>query len=555
MILRTVALLLLAAGTAVASPLPTLESELQRAMGELTERPEPPYYLSYEVTENDRFRLTASFGNLEADTHDQTRRLDIEVRVGSYQLDNTRPIRGDRRFFRSFPGPAPTLPRDDDPDALAKLLWFHTDRSYKQAVEDFTNVRTNVQVKVEADDLSDDFSPAPAEVYEEPILPVELDREAWADRLERVTATFRDLDQVFDATSSLRAERETRWFVDSEGARIQTSQLRYRLNLRAETKAEDGMDLPRYESWFSRSVDGLPSEAELLAAAARMRDQLVALRTAPLVDPYTGPAILSGRAAGVFFHEVFGHRVESSRFKNADDGQTFKAKINERILPAGFDVLSDPTLERIGDVDLHGTYSFDNQGVRGRPVQVVEDGVFRNFLMSRTPVEGFPTSNGHGRKMPGRRAVSRQSNLVVQADPSVQTDNLEADLIAEVQRQGLPFGLVFEDIQGGFTTTGRTLPNAFNVLPTLVYRLYPDGRKEVVRGVDLIGTPLTAFTKLLKASREPGVFNGSCGAESGWVPVSASSPALLLSQVEVQKKSKSQERPPILPAPEVEDRP
>jgi len=535
MVLRVAVLILLWSGTALGSPLPTLERELQRAQRELSDRPEPPYYLSYEVTESERIRISAGFGDLEVDNHDTSRRLDIEVRVGDPQMDNTRPIRGDRRFFRSFPAPAALLPVEDHPEALAQLLWVHTDRRYKKAVEDYTNVRTNVQVKVEADD--------PAERHEEEIVPLALDREAWTERLERITAPFRSEAGVYQASSTLLAERETRWFVNSEGTRLQTSQLRYRLNLRAETKAEDGMDLPRYASWFSRSPEGLPSEAELLEAVETMLAELEALRAAPIVEPYTGPAILSGRAAGVFFHEVFGHRVESSRFKNEDDGQTFKSKINERILPAGFDVVSDPTLERIGGVDLHGTYSFDNQGVRGQRVQVVEDGIFRNFLMSRTPVEGFPTSNGHGRKMPGRRAVSRQSNLVVLTDSAVQTDDLEAALIEQVQRQGLPFGLVFEDIQGGFTTTGRTLPNAFNVLPTLVYRLYPDGRKEVVRGVDLIGTPLTAFTQLLAADRTPGVFNGMCGAESGWVPVSASSPRLLLSQVEVQKKSKSQERP------------
>ena len=108
---------------------------------------------------------------------------------------------------------------------------------------------------------------------------------------------------------------------------------------------------------------------------------------------------------------------------------------------------------------------------------------------------------------------------------------------------------MFEDIQGGFTITGRTIPNAFNVLPILVYRLFPDGRKELVRGVDLIGTPLTAFSKVLAADNGVGVFNGTCGAESGGVPVAAASPGLLVSQIEVQKKDKSQERAPILPAP------
>ena len=109
--------------------------------------------------------------------------------------------------------------------------------------------------------------------------------------------------------------------------------------------------------------------------------------------------------------------------------------------------------------------------------------------------------------------------------------------------------LLFDDIQGGFTNTGRMAPNAFNVLPVLVYRIYSDGREELVRGVDLIGTPLTTFSKIVAADDAADVFNGVCGAESGWVPVSAVSPGLLISQIEVQKKDKAQERLPLLPAP------
>jgi predicted Zn-dependent protease len=169
--------------------------------------------------------------------------------------------------------------------------------------------------------------------------------------------------------------------------------------------------------------------------------------------------------------------------------------------------------------------------------------------MSRTPIEGFPKSNGHGRKQVGLNPVARQSNLIVEVAPEAVRPDLKKLLIEEVQKQGLPFGLYFDDIQGGFTLTGRTIPNAFNVLPLMVYRIYPSGREELVRGVDLIGTPLTAFSKIVAADKNLAVFNGTCGAESGSVPVSAVSPGIFVSQIEVQRKQKSQERPPVLPAP------
>src|SRR5207249_1457673 len=190
------------------------------------------------------------------------------------------------------------------------------------------------------------------------------------------------------------------------------------------------------------------------------------------------------------------------------------------------------------------------EGVPAQRVTVVENGILKNFLLARAPVAGFETSNGHGRKAPGYRSVGRQGNLLVQASKTVTDAALRQMLIDEAKKQGKTFGLLFEDISGGFTLTDRSSPQAFQVTPIMVYRIYTDGRPdELVRGVDLIGTPLTSFSKIVAAGDKPEVFNGVCGAESGFVPVAAISPAILTTQIEVQKKSKSSDRPPILPPP------
>ena len=281
-----------------------------------------------------------------------------------------------------------------------------------------------------------------------------------------------------------------------------------------------------------------------------MVKDLLALRTAPVIDPYTGPAILSGRASGVFFHEIFGHRIEGQRQKNENEGQTFTKKVNQAVLPDFISVVDDPTLEQIGGVDLNGYYQFDDDGVAAQKVTVVDKGILKNFLMSRSPIAGFEESNGHGRKAPGYRSVGRQGNLIVQATNTVPDAKLREMLIAEATKQGKTFGLLFKDISGGFTMTGRGSPQSFQVTPIMVYRVYVDGRPdELVRGVDLIGTPLTSFSKIVAAGDKPEVFNGFCGAESGYVPVSAVSPSILTTQIEVQKKAKSSDRPPILPPP------
>lgn len=527
--------------------LDAMKEELQRSVETLSKQPTPLYFLSYEVTGNRRYAVRASFGNITGSSEGENAVVDVDLRVGSPELDNTHSIRGDR--FSNFPRYAYQQTPLEDPEALRSILWRRTDQQYKAAVEQLAKVKANVRVKVEEEDQAGDFSAEPAQEWlEEPLSP-EFDRTPWEEKLRRYTAPFSAYGHIYSANATLSANVETRWYVNSEGSEIRTSQSYYRLMIMAYTKAEDGMELPRYESFFSFTPEGLPDDSRILQTVEEMIADLEALREAPLVDPFTGPAILSGRASGVFFHEILGHRVEGHRQKREEEGQTFKKMVNQKVLPETFSVIFDPTVRRRESMDLVGAYRYDNQGVKARRVPVIEKGVLKNFLMSRTPIEGFSRSNGHGRKQAGLAAVARQSNLFVEVTRSHSREELKAMLIDRLEQEDKPFGLYFKDVQGGFTFTGRTTPNMFNVLPVMVYRIYPDGREELVRGVDLIGTPLTAFSKITAADDRFESFNGICGAESGGVPVSAVSPAVLVSQIEVQKKEKSSERLPILSPP------
>jgi predicted Zn-dependent protease len=529
--------------------LQALEQEVTRSMSVLKEQPRPPYYLSYEIADIEAVRVTSSFGTIVSSDETHERQLDIDLRVGSYKLDNSHPIRGDM-----FGGLADAfshirIPTEDDPDAIRGVLWYHTDRKYKRALENYTKVLTNVKVKVEEEDQSADFSREEPVKYVEDPLGFALDRDAWEKKLAAYTKPFAEHGTIYRAEANLVANRINRWYVNSEGSRIQISRVAYRVFIGALTKAEDGMELPRYQSFFAYRPEDLPDDASVLAEVRKMIDDLLALRTAPLVEPYAGPAILSGRASGVFFHEIFGHRVEGHRQRSEDDAQTFRKMVNRSVLPDTFSVVFDPTVRHLAGTDLAGHYRVDNEGVKARRVTVVDNGTLKSFLLSRKPIDGFPSSNGHGRRQPGFAPVSRQSNLIVEVSETVSPAELKQKLIDRVKEEGKPFGLLFDDVQGGFTFTGRTIPNAFNVMPVMVYRVFPDGREELVRGVDLIGTPLTAFSKIVAADNRPAVFNGTCGAESGGVPVSAVSPAVLVSQIEVQKKEKSHERPPLLSPP------
>ena len=525
-----------------------MRTELDRSMKVLRTQEVPPYFLSYEITDVQNLSAQASFGALTNSNEEHMRILDIDLRVGDYALDNTRRVRGQRSVFPIIAVPV-QVPVEDDANAVRPVLWSQTDKHYKRALEQLTTVQTDVLVKVDTEDQSGDFSREQPSSAVEAVRPIEADMAVWQQKAERYSAPFAEHGVFYQAQASISANTETRWFVNSEGSAIRTSETVYRIVVAARTKADDGMDLPLYKTYFALTPDGLPDDQTVEADVGEMIATLLALREAPLVEPYTGPAILTGRASGVFFHEILGHRLEGHRQKSEDEGQTFKKQLGEQVLPENFSVYFDPTISHHAGTDLAGTYRFDNQGIMARRVPVIESGVFKSFLMSRAPIDGFPNSNGHGRKQVGFRPVSRQSNLIVEVAAPLTSEELKARLLADIEEKGKPFGLRFEEIQGGFTTTGRFLPNAFNVTPLVVYRVYPDGREEMVRGVDLIGTPLTTLSRVVAGDDQVAVFNGTCGAESGGVPVSAASPSILVSQIEVQKKEKSQDRPPLLPAP------
>ena len=541
------AAVVLAGGAPIFAATPVLDAmqqELERSFKVLSKQSTPAYFLSYEITEERVTFVQTSFGAVTGNSIVESRTLDIDLRVGDHDLDNTHPT---RERFRFRPGPV-QIPVSDL-DALRNALWFETDKKYKDAVEQLTKVKTDVQVKVQEEDQSPDFSAEEPENFVGDLVSFEIDRQAWEAKLKQYSAPFAGSEHIYSSQATLGFAVVTRWYVNSEGAAIRTSEPRARLSIFGMTKAEDGMELPRFESFFAFDPSDLPGDDTVLETIRQMVDDLGALRAAPVADPYAGPAILSGRASGVFFHEILGHRVEGHRQRSEQDAQTFKEMLGESVLPETFSVIFDPTRKRIGSTDLSGFYEFDNQGVKARRVEVIADGVLREFLMSRTPITGFSRSNGHGRKQPGFAPVSRQSNLLVEVDDPLSSEALRDLLVSRLKAEGKEFGLLFEDVQGGFTFTGRGIPNAFNVMPVMVYRIYTDGRQELVRGVDLIGTPLTTFSKIAAGSDEIGVFNGICGAESGGVPVSAVSPAVLVSQIEVQRKDKSQDRIPLLPAP------
>jgi TldD protein len=528
--------------------LAALQAELERSMKALKAQDPPAYYLGYTITDTQRADVSGSNGALLNSAENRNRWLEVSVRTGSYETDDTHKV-GERTQTSASPGTS--VPLDDDPGVLRRAVWLETDTQYRAAAEALIKIKTGKEVKVDSvENRAPDFSHEQPHTYISAPVSFTLDRKPWEEKVRAYTRTFRESPAIINSIVTFTAQAQNVFQVTSEGTQLQFGQIRYRLELFIQGKAPDGMDIDRYYNFDWVNPAEAPDDKAVSAAQATMRKELEGLVAAPINEPSVGPALLTGRAAAVFFHEVFGHRAEGHRQKDAAEGQTFAKKVGEPILPSFLSIVDDTTRKKLGSEDLLGYYQFDDEGVPAQSVTLVDHGILKNFEMGRSPLVGFPNSNGHGRRQLGATPVSRQGNLIVESSKTVTNAQLRAMLIDLIKKQEKPFGLLIDDIAGGFTFTGRGQPQAFQVLPLVVYKVFADGRPdELVRGVDIVGTPLAALTKIVATGDTPEVFNGYCGAESGSVPVSAASPAILTSELEVQKKETSTDRPPILPPP------
>ena len=525
--------------------LTTMQEELQRAKTDLGKLDPAPYFLSYSVYDQSMAMAVGSEGSLVSSTRVRRRAADVTMRIGTAALDNShQQNRGSART-------SGTLALEDDRNAIARELWRLTYEEYRKASKAYVSVKTNSQVEAQEEDTSPDFSeekpPTHADYKEVATTP---DQKALEKFVRQYSAQFRKYAYVYSSHVLVTAQKTRFHFLSTEGNHVVTPTAFIRVAIQAETRADDGMELMRVETFQAESMDHLPPASEITAKVEKMATDLKALRDAPVAEPFDGPALLSGRASAVFFHEVLGHRLEGHRQRGEQEGQTFTKKVGQPVLPEFLSVVDDPTQRNLNGLDLGGWYEFDDEGMPATRVEVIKDGVLKTFLMARMPIKNFSNSNGHGRSQPGAMPTGRQGNLIVSSTKTVRDSELRQKLIEEVKKQGKPYGLYFEDIQGGFTLTQRSMPQAFQVLPVLVWRVYADGRPdELVRGIDIVGTPLSAMNRILVTGDKTDVFNGVCGAESGQVPVAAAAPAMLFSEIEVQKRAHSLNRPPTLPAP------
>jgi TldD protein len=529
-----------------------LKDELWIEYNELQEADHPPYFMEFAASDTYTVSLTSQSGYLLSVSEDDSRSFSPNIRIGSYAFDNSHISQKAMPMYNPEVYSLTELPRENHEDAIRYAIWETTNNLYRETLN--TYLQKLEERKPEEDNKTDDFSREEPNVYFESPVPEEqqrIDPEYWKERLNRYTATFNGTDEIFMATANFMYSTNRSYLVNTEQTEIVQNESLCILSFWILARSTDDEYVPYLQTYYAFTPDRLPSDSVILADCEMVRQKAIALCQAPHAEPYSGPAILSAQTAGVFFHEILGHRIEGHRMDEFTNSKTFKDKVGKQVLDKSISIYSDPTASEFNGKDLIGHYKFDDQGVAAQKVVNIENGILKQFLMSRKPVEGFDKSNGHGRGNLSLSPVARQSNLIIESDNPMEFDKLRKKLIKECKKQDKEYGYYFKTVSGGLTNTMNYTPDYFNIFPLEVYRIYVDGRPdELVKGVNLIGTPLITFSEILGTGENKEVFSGICGAESGSVPVSTVSPALLVRKIETQNQFSFKPEWPILPDPE-----
>jgi len=481
---------------------------------------EPPYFISYQVREVQDVGISASSGSLLASDENRSRMLNVELRVGDYAFDNTNFFAGPEFAFtrnRSFFG-FNELPLDDNYLEFRRLIWLATDSAYKQALENLAGKRAALQNRTRTENLPDFSKEEPTRTSD--ILPAEKFERSGAESLVRdLSKILSNVPDLYNSSVALSASFSRTLYLNSEGTSYEEMEPLVTLAASASTQAVDGMLLDESVDFYARSLASLPARDELAARIQDMTVRLENLRNAPLLDRYIGPVLLEGRAAAEIFSSEFapalaGRRKTLSGSPEMDamfgrfserGSASFADKLGGRVLPEFLTVVDNPTISNYANEPLLGGYKVDREGVRAHETHVVENGVLKTFLTTRTPVEGVARSTGN-RRGPG----PAPSNLILVAENGQTEAGLKQQFLELVKKRGLAYGVVIREIgsSGGSmeeqamdmlsAMTGRG-EKGRNVL--LAYKVYLDGREELVRGARLSGMSADSFKEIVAASK------------------------------------------------------
>jgi len=558
--------------------LKALKDEMNRSMEKLQLKDmEKPYYIEYAVEDAETFVIKAVFGAIVESDQNRSRLLRVGLRVGSYDLDNSE-FAGGRSPYSMIGGRPTQLVLEDDYAALRHDMWLATDGAYKQALEQLAAKRSFIKTKVQPEEIPD-FSREEATKTIAPKKLLTFDQKKWEGVLRRLSAIFREFPVIYDSSISLNVRFSHKYFINSEGTVSHQPANLVSLYVRAATQASDGMGLKHFVPSYGTSLEQLPPEKEMAASIRKMAEELTALTSAPVLEKYLGPVLVTGQAAGELFAQVLAPQLSGQRPPLMEQQQMaammteskLASRLNRRVLPSFFTVVDDPTQKTYEKHQLIGSYKVDDQGVPARPVTIIERGVLKTLLMSRRPSKEISQSNGHGRAMQIGSPSVQIGNLFVQTTEGKSFAELKQELIDLCQDQGLSYGLLIKKFDNPSITGREFSLSSFSMRrglqqelvtpPILVYKVFvEDGREELVRGVIVAEMSVRMLKDIVAVGKDYYVNNkltaggGMMGLFFSYafrlgIPTTVIAPSVLFEEVELKKPGGAQQKPVFLKHP------
>ncbi|MGH9531823.1 MAG: metallopeptidase TldD-related protein [Terriglobales bacterium] len=557
-----------------------MRDEMARSVAQLKWQEMPkPYFLAYRVDEFEEVVASASLGALTSSQARRARQFSLELRVGDYNLDNSNyfSFQGFSPYMSRMMQGAQQLPLDNDYREIRRQIWLATDAEYKKAVEDLAGKQAALQNRQRTEEVPDFSREEPATI-EEPRTPETADRAALEKLAREVSSLFRKAPQVTLSSVDLRFNGQYTRYLNSEGAWFTRSRPIVYLQVKAETRAADGMPLDDSLEFFGRTVSDLPPAQQLKAAVEEMIARLKKVGEAPFLERYNGPVLFEDEAAAEVFAQAFAPGLGAVRAPLSDNpqfevmyermmsetGVSLMDKLGGRVLPDSMDLVDQPALEKFGDVRLPASYRVDDDGVPTREVHLIEKGMLKTLLMTRTPVHSLRRSSGSRRGWGPAPA-----NLVLSSSKASSREELRAELLRRAKLRGSEFGIVVRRVHtgaAGLLGMARAMASARRGAPSAamleVYKLYSDGREELVRGAELSGVTSATFRDIVAAGNSPVVHSqiflslggaifspGAMAAAQNPPITSYIVPALLFEEFTLKKSSGAFAGPPASPPP------
>ena len=517
-----------------------------------------PYFIEYLVDQEDNFAVTASLGGVVSRRREKFRAPQIQVRVGDYKFDNT-------NFAGGFGGGrGGGLPVENDYSVLRRAFWLETDGAYKAAVETLSRKRAALRNVTETDQIDDFAHAAPVHILGD-FQKLTIDEDAWTNRLRTLSAVFTQFPSINFSLVDLDATAGGFYLVNTEGTEVREPENVIVIRARATTQAADGMNIADGVTFQTLDAGHMASDAEMVRGITAMAQNMVALAAAPKGEDYTGPVVFEGQAGPQILGELLGRNLAPARRPLGGGGRggaalatsELEGRMGARVLPDSFDVVDDPTQKEWRGRQLFGSYDVDREGVVPQPLHLIEKGVLKGFLLTREPVKGFEGSNGRAR-LPSGPGVSGAaiSNLFISSSDTVPAGDLKKKLIELIQTRSKPYGILirkmdFPSVSGGGPIGPQPNGGRPVAVPVSIFKVYPDGHEEQVRGLRFRGMDIRSLKDILAAGDDSQIFEFMNSARGFSAETCVVAPSILVDDLDLYAPEEEQPKLPIVPAPEI----